>query len=157
MTRTTPLPTVLRTSGTVAMAACAAALLALINYTVPMVTVSEPAPTSARVAPVPAWILNAIALGLSALLLIASGLADDHGRKRDYVIGTWVLATGALMAGLSVNTLMFVTARLLQGRLRGRAGGLGHLCEHAQSPRSCTATLELIARSHTATVRPRHG
>ncbi|MGW4962979.1 MFS transporter [Nonomuraea sp. NPDC004186] len=131
LTRSAPAPTAPHAAGTVAVAACAAALLALVNYTVPMVTLSQAAADLGSGPTGPAWMLNSISLGLSALLLVAGGLADDHGRRRAYVAGTWALAAGALLAALSVNTAMFVVARLVQGgasaaMLAGSLGMLGH-------------------------------
>jgi MFS family permease len=117
--------------GTISALACSGALLVLINYTVPAVTVPAAASALGSGPTGPAWILNAVTLGLSAMLLIAGGLADDHGRRRAYVIGTWALAAGSLLAASSVTTWMFVAARLVQGAasaamLASSLGILGH-------------------------------
>ncbi|MDP9867010.1 MULTISPECIES: MFS transporter [Streptosporangium] len=110
---------------------CAAPLLVLINYTAPMVTLPQAARALGSGPAGPAWLLNAIALGLAALLLIAGDLADNYGRRRIYLAGMWALAAASVMAALSVNTAMFVTARLVQGAasaglLTASLGALGH-------------------------------
>ena len=55
-------PRALRASTTLAVA-CAAPLLALMNFTVPMVTLPETARALGAGPTGPAWILNAVALG----------------------------------------------------------------------------------------------
>lgn len=111
--------------------ACAAPLLVLVDYTAPMVTLPQMTRALGSGPSGPAWLLNAIALGLAALLLIAGDLADNYGRRRVYLTGMWALAAASVMAALSVNTAMFVAARLAQGAasaglLTAGLGTLGH-------------------------------
>ncbi|WP_344928139.1 MFS transporter, partial [Streptosporangium carneum] len=111
--------------------ACAAPLLVLVDYTAPMVTLPQTTRDLGAGPSGPAWALNAIALGLAALLLIAGDLADNYGRRRIYLAGMWALAAASVMAALSVNTAMFVTARLAQGAasaglLTASLGAVGH-------------------------------
>ncbi|MEU0570714.1 MFS transporter [Nonomuraea sp. NPDC005983] len=121
-------PTVRREILTVASAA---PLLVLTNYTAPMVTLPETARALGAGPTGPVWILGAIALGLSALLLVSGGLADDYGRKRVLVIGTGVLAAASVVAAASTTVPVFVAARLVQGgasaaMLAASLGLVGH-------------------------------
>ncbi|MGW5163216.1 MFS transporter, partial [Nonomuraea wenchangensis] len=87
-------PTLVVRRATVAVAS-AAPLLVLTNFTLPMVTLPEMA-RDLRAGPTgPVWMLGSIALGLSSLLLVSGGLADDHGRRRVLVAGSLVLAAAA--------------------------------------------------------------
>lgn len=111
--------------------ASAAPLLVLTNYTVPMVTLPQTARELGAGPTGPVWILGSIALGLSALLLVSGGLADDYGRKRVLVAGTVVLAIASVVAALSPAVVVFVAARLVQGgasaaMLAASLGIVGH-------------------------------
>ncbi|CAM01533.1 probable multidrug resistance transporter, MFS superfamily [Saccharopolyspora erythraea NRRL 2338] len=68
---------------------CVATLLALMNYTAPMTVLAEVAAGLGAGLGGQTWILNGIALGLAALLLTAGSLADNHGRKRVFVLAPW--------------------------------------------------------------------
>ncbi|WP_329569705.1 MFS transporter [Kitasatospora sp. NBC_01266] len=97
------------------LTACYGTFLVLIAYTLPTTTL---APTAAALHAGPAaqtWILTGALLGLTALLLIMGGVADDHGRKRVFVAGALLLAASAALAALAPDTAVFVTARVLQG------------------------------------------
>ncbi|GLW07982.1 MFS transporter [Microtetraspora sp. NBRC 13810] len=120
-----------RAAGVILALTCAAPLLVLINYTAPMVTLPDTAAALGAGVTGPAWILNGISLGLSALLLVAGSLADDYGRRRVYVLGMWVLAASSVLVAVAVNTPTFVAGRLLQGAasaavLAASLGILGH-------------------------------
>jgi MFS family permease len=111
--------------------ATAAPLLVLTNYTLPMVTLPETARELGAGPTGPVWILGSIALGLSALLLVSGGLADDYGRRRVLVAGTAVLAAASVAAAVSTTTSLFVAARLVQGgasaaMLAASLGIVGH-------------------------------
>jgi MFS family permease len=116
--------------GTLAVAS-AAPLLVLTNYTLPMVALPQTARDLGAGPTGPVWILGSIALGLSALLLVSGGLADDRGRRRVLVIGTGVLAAAGVVAALSTSLPMFVAARTVQGgasaaMLAASLGIVGH-------------------------------
>jgi MFS family permease len=119
-------------AGSVTLAiSCAAPLLVLIDYTVPMVTLPETATALGAGATGPAWILNGISLGLAALLLVAGGIADDYGRRRTFVIGMAVLAISTAAGAVAPNATVFVLARLVQGGasaalLAASLGAIGH-------------------------------
>ncbi|MFD1933552.1 MULTISPECIES: MFS transporter [Nonomuraea] len=111
--------------------AASAPLLVLTNYTAPMVTLPDTAMALGAGPTGPVWILSAIALGLSSLLLVAGGLADDYGRKRTLVAGTAVLAVASVVAATAPNVPVFVAARLVQGAasaavLAASLGIVGH-------------------------------
>ncbi|MFC4531987.1 MFS transporter [Sphaerisporangium dianthi] len=119
------------TTRTTLAVSCAAPLLALVNYTVPVVTVPETARALGAGATGPAWIINGISLGLAAVLLVAGAIADDHGRRATLVAGTATLGAGAVVAALAPGTLVFVLARILQGGasaalLAASLGMIGH-------------------------------
>ncbi|MEU1719968.1 MFS transporter [Nonomuraea sp. NPDC005692] len=116
--------------GTLAVAS-SAPLLVLTNYTVPMVTLPQTAASLGAGPTGPVWMLGGISLGLSALLLVSGGLADDHGRRRVLVWGSAVLAAAGVAAALSTSVPVFVLARLAQGgasaaMLAASLGIVGH-------------------------------
>ncbi|MFD1545168.1 MFS transporter [Nonomuraea guangzhouensis] len=122
---------VLVPAGRTLAVASSAPLLVLTNYTVPMVTLPQTARELGAGPTGPVWILGSIALGLSALLLVSGGLADDYGRKRVLVAGTAVLALASVVAALSPVVVVFVAARLVQGgasaaMLAASLGIVGH-------------------------------
>ncbi|MFJ4686063.1 MFS transporter [Streptomyces sp. NPDC088789] len=93
----------------------AATALALMTYTAPMVTLADTAadlhtPQSAQ-----AWLLNGTPLGLAALLLVAGTLADDHGRRRVFLLGTLGLGLTTLLGAAAGTTWQFTLARVAQG------------------------------------------
>ncbi|WP_433438155.1 MFS transporter [Nonomuraea sp. CA-141351] len=111
--------------------ASSAPLLVLTNYTLPMVTLPQTAASLGAGPTGPVWILGAIALGLSSVLLVSGGLADDYGRRRVLVVGTGVLAGASVVAAASTSVPVFVLARLVQGgasaaMLAASLGIVGH-------------------------------
>ncbi|MDH6118401.1 MFS family permease [Kitasatospora sp. GAS204A] len=97
------------------LTACYGTFLVLIAYTLPTTTL---APTASALHAGPAaqtWILTGALLGLTALLLIMGGVADDHGRKRVFTAGALLLAASAALSALAPDTTVFVIARVLQG------------------------------------------
>lgn len=96
-------------------AAGGATMLALANYTAPTTTVPETAADLGAGVAGQVWILGGIALGLAALLLVAGGLADGHGRRRVFVIGAGALAGALAVGALATTTWVFVAARIVQG------------------------------------------
>ncbi|MEU7746654.1 MFS transporter [Nonomuraea sp. NPDC049158] len=127
---TEPRPVIAPGRRTLAVAS-SAPLLVLTNFTVPTVTLPLTARELGAGPTGPVWILGAISLGLSALLLVSGGLADDYGRKRVLVAGTVVLAVASVVAALSTTVVVFVAARLVQGgasaaMLAASLGIVGH-------------------------------
>ncbi|MFF9198565.1 MFS transporter [Streptomyces sp. NPDC014779] len=111
----------------------AATALTLMNYTAPMLTL--PAMTAAFGTPAAAqaWLLNGTPLGLAVLLLVAGSLADAHGRRRVFLLGTLALGVTTALGALAGSTLTFTLARVAQG---------------AASAAVLAASLGLIAQAH---------
>ncbi|MFE1550508.1 MFS transporter [Streptomyces sp. NPDC058718] len=115
----------------------AATAVALMNYTAPMLTLPDTAaafgtPDSAR-----AWLLNGTPLGLAVLLLVAGSLADAHGRRRIFLLGTLALGVTTALGAFAGSTLTFTLARIAQGAASAAvlAGSLGLLADAYPSGR----------------------
>ncbi len=61
------------------------------------------------------WIVNAYALTLAALILLAGALGDHFGRRRIFIVGVMWFAAASLLCGLAPNAEVLVAARALQG------------------------------------------
>ncbi|ALO08659.1 hypothetical protein AQF52_3065 [Streptomyces venezuelae] len=125
-----------RPSATLAVTGAATAV-ALMNYTAPMLTLPDTAaafgtPDSAR-----AWLLNGTPLGLAVLLLVAGSLADAHGRRRVFLLGTLALGATTGLGAFAGSTLTFTLARIAQGAASAAvlAGSLGLLADAYPSGR----------------------
>ncbi|MFB7589593.1 MFS transporter [Streptomyces sp. NPDC056169] len=125
-----------RPSATLAVTGAATAV-ALMNYTAPMLTLPDTAaafgtPDSAR-----AWLLNGTPLGLAVLLLVAGSLADAHGRRRVFLLGTLALGVTTGLGAFAGSTLAFTLARIAQGAASAAvlAGSLGLLADAYPSGR----------------------
>ncbi|MFJ4362698.1 MFS transporter [Streptomyces chartreusis] len=93
----------------------AATAVALMTYTAPMVTLPQTAAALHTPLSAQAWLLNGTPLGLAALLLVAGSLADDYGRRRIFVAGTFALGITTALGALTTNTWLFTLARITQG------------------------------------------
>ena len=60
------------------------------------------------------WIITAYSIGLASLLLVAGWASDRYGRKRIFLIGLAIFASGSLAAGLAPSILTLIAARLVQ-------------------------------------------
>ncbi|MCX4726378.1 MFS transporter [Streptomyces sp. NBC_01306] len=102
-------------SGATLAVTSAVTAVALMNYTAPMLTI--PGLTASFSTPVgaQAWLINGTPLGLAALLLVAGSLADDYGRRRLFLIGTFGLALTIALGAMAPTTLTFTLARAAQG------------------------------------------
>ncbi len=90
-------------------------MVALVAFTAPLATVNLTvaglgAGTSGRT-----WILSSMSIGLGAFLLTAGRVADDFGRRRTFVAGTYVLVAGSLLGAVAPEVVTFVVARIVQG------------------------------------------
>ncbi|MFD9906759.1 MFS transporter [Streptomyces sp. NPDC059063] len=132
-TATTP-PTRHRPGATLALTS-AATFMALMTYTAPMVTLSDTADALGTSLSAQAWLLNGTPLGLAALLLVAGSLADDYGRRRIFLYGTYALGVTTALGALATSTWMFTLARVAQG---------------AASAAVLAASLGLIAQAYPA-------
>ncbi|WP_328427416.1 MFS transporter [Streptomyces sp. NBC_00443] len=93
----------------------AATAVALMTYTAPMVTLPQTAAALHTPLSAQAWLLNGTPLGLAALLLVAGSLADDYGRRRIFVAGTFALGVTTALGALTTTTWLFTLARVAQG------------------------------------------
>ncbi|WP_306806374.1 MFS transporter [Streptomyces sp. SKN60] len=111
----------------------AATALTLMNYTAPMLTLPAMSAAFGTPASAQAWLLNGTPLGLAVLLLVAGSLADAHGRRRVFLLGTVALGVTTALGALAGSTLTFTLARIAQG---------------AASAAVLAASLGLIAHAH---------
>ncbi|WP_433337977.1 MFS transporter [Spirillospora sp. CA-294931] len=114
--------------GSAALALPAAAtLLALMNYTAPLATLVDTSKGVHAGATAQIWVMSSISLGLAAALLAVGALADDHGRKKVFVIGAVALVVSSLACGAAPNAPVFVLGRVVQGAASAAllATGLG--------------------------------
>ncbi|MEE6263874.1 MFS transporter [Plantactinospora sonchi] len=118
-----------QTDAATLLVVCVATLLALMNYTAPMTVLPQTATGLTAGAGAQVWMLNGIALGLAATLLVAGSVADDFGRRRVFLVGTALLGLGSLGCAFAQEPLLFVAARVLQGVASAAiiAAGLGLL------------------------------
>ncbi|MEW5628784.1 MFS transporter [Streptomyces hydrogenans] len=130
----TPVPR--RPAATLAVTA-AATTLALMNYTAPMLTLPATAEAFGTPSSAQAWLLNGTPLGLAALLLVAGALADAHGRRRVFLLGTLALGVTTALGALAGTTALFTAARIAQGAASAAilAGSLGLLADAYPSGR----------------------
>ncbi|MFE9044267.1 MFS transporter [Streptomyces sp. NPDC012421] len=121
---------------TLAVTAFATAV-ALMNYTAPMLTLPAMAEAFGTPSSAQAWLLNGTPLGLAALLLVAGALADAHGRRRVFLLGTLALGVTTALGAFAGSTALFTAARIAQGAASAAilAGSLGLLADAYPSGR----------------------
>ncbi|MDX2294004.1 MULTISPECIES: MFS transporter [Streptomyces] len=114
-----------------------ATALALMNYTAPMLTLPATAEAFGTPSSAQAWLLNGTPLGLAALLLVAGALADAHGRRRVFLLGTLALGVTTALGAFTGSTALFTAARIAQGAASAAvlAGSLGLLADAYPSGR----------------------
>ncbi len=61
------------------------------------------------------WVATAYLLAASLFLLPFGKIADRNGRKMLFLAGIWIFAISALITGFSVNSLMLISLRLVNG------------------------------------------
>src|SRR5262249_8845669 len=61
------------------------------------------------------WVIDAYALSLAALVLVAGSVADRFGRKRVFAIGLAIFSLASLLCGLATDPTFLNLARALQG------------------------------------------
>ncbi|MEW1641494.1 MFS transporter [Streptomyces sp. NPDC091219] len=115
----------------------AATAVALMTYTAPMVTLPDVAAALHTPLSAQAWLLNGTPLGLAALLLVAGSLADDYGRRRIFLAGTFALGITTALSALTSSTLLFTLTRVAQGASSAAllASGLGLIVHAFPTPR----------------------
>lgn len=125
-----------RARATLALTSAATAV-ALMTYTAPLVTLPDTAAALHTPLSAQAWLLNGTPLGLAALLLVAGSLADDYGRRRIFVLGTFALGITTALGALASSTWPFTLARIAQGGASAAllASSLGLIVHAFPSPR----------------------
>ena len=111
--------------------------VALMIYTAPMVTLPETAAALHTPVSAQAWLLNGTPLGLAALLLVAGSLADDYGRRRIFLAGTFALGITTALSALASSTWLFTLTRIAQGASSAAllASSLGLIVHAFPTPR----------------------
>lgn len=61
------------------------------------------------------WVVNAYNLAFAVIILTASRLADQFGRKKLFIIGVFLFATSSLLCGISSSLQVLIFFRALQG------------------------------------------
>ncbi|MNS22322.1 Multidrug resistance protein stp [compost metagenome] len=61
------------------------------------------------------WVMNGYNLAFAALILTASRLADQFGRKKVFIIGVALFTFASLLAGFSTSLEMLIAFRVIQG------------------------------------------
>ncbi|MGW3491298.1 MFS transporter [Streptomyces sp. NPDC001054] len=92
-----------------------ATVLAMMNYTGPLVTVPATVADLGTGVSAQSWLLNGTPLGLAAVLLVAGSLADDLGRRRMFTVGVLALGVTTGLGALAPSTALFTVARVAQG------------------------------------------
>ncbi|MGQ4435976.1 MULTISPECIES: MFS transporter [unclassified Streptomyces] len=115
----------------------AATAVALMTYTAPMVTLPDIAAALHTPLSAQAWLLNGTPLGLAALLLVAGSLADDYGRRRIFLAGTFALGITTALSALTSSTWLFTLTRVAQGASSAAllASSLGLIVHAFPTPR----------------------
>ncbi|MEU5880459.1 MFS transporter [Spirillospora sp. NPDC047279] len=93
----------------------AATLLALMNYSALLAVLTDTLAGLHAGASAQIWVMGSISLGLAAALLAAGSLADDHGRRRLFVIGAALLALSSAACAAAPNAGVFIAGRVVQG------------------------------------------
>ncbi|MFC7623264.1 MFS transporter [Microlunatus sp. GCM10028923] len=134
-------PTVPRTGPILAVTSLGT-FLALVAFTLPLADLPTIVAALHASPAESAWILSSMSVGLAGALLIAGRLADDHGRRRLFLIGCLVLAAGSF-AAVVPNIGVYLAGRFLAG-VGGAAiigASLGLIATgHPEPARRTTAT-----------------
>ncbi|AEW93177.1 MULTISPECIES: MFS transporter [Streptomycetaceae] len=118
-------------------------LLALTVFTAPLTTLPAVTVTLHAGAAAQSWVLTGTPVGLSAALLTMGSLADNHGRKRIFRLGGWLLALSCLLSAAAPGAALFVAGRVVQGVACAAllAAGLGLIADaHPSGPARVRAT-----------------
>ncbi len=89
--------------------------LVLVTYVSPIATIPATALDLGAGPVARAWILSSMSVGLAAALLASGVLGDTLGRRRVYVAGLVAIALGAMVCAVSVEPVLFVAARVVEG------------------------------------------
>lgn len=93
----------------------AGTFLALALFTTPFGSLAEVAAVLGAGAGAQTWMLSSMSVGLTAGLLIAGVLADEHGRRRMFVAGTAMIAAMCVLGVATASAPVFIAGRVGQG------------------------------------------
>lgn len=121
---------------TTLLVAAAGTFAALLAYTGPLGNLPTVAHALHAGPAAQTWILSSMSVALAAAVLTVGALADDHGRRLTFVIGSVVLAAGSVLCALAGHTAVFFVGRLTEGAGAAAviAAGLGLVAEVATTP-----------------------
>lgn len=83
--------------------------MSIVNVAFPSIEASLDASESAL-----SWMISGYNITVAAFLLIAGRLADSLGRRKVFVPGVAIFATGSLLSGLAPTAALLVAARVVQ-------------------------------------------
>lgn len=89
--------------------------LVLVAFTIPLGTLSATAAGLHAGPGAQAWILSGMSLGAAVGLLASGALADDHGRRRVFLVGVVVLALTSAAGALAPQAWTLILVRVAQG------------------------------------------
>jgi MFS family permease len=89
--------------------------LVLVTYVTPIATIPATAADLDAGPLARAWILSSMSVGLAGLLLASGVFGDALGRRRVYVAGLVATGAGAVVCAVSVEPVLFVIGRIVQG------------------------------------------
>ena len=89
--------------------------LVLVTYVTPIATIPATAADLGAGPVARAWILSSMSVGLAGLLLALGVVGDAGGRRRTYVAGLAATGVGAVLCAVSVEPVLFVVGRIVQG------------------------------------------
>lgn len=104
-----------RQEGRTLLVAVAGTFLALALFTTPFGSLASVAAVLGAGPGGQTWMLSSMSVGLTAGLLIAGVLADDHGRRRMFVVGTAVIAVTCVLGVATTSAPVFILGRVGQG------------------------------------------
>jgi MFS family permease len=87
----------------------------LVTYVTPIATIPATAADLGAGPVARAWILSSMSVGLAGLLLAAGVVGDAIGRRGTYVAGLVATGLGAVLCAVSVEPVLFVVGRIVQG------------------------------------------
>ena len=61
------------------------------------------------------WVVNAYSLAFGGLLLLGGRAGDLFGRRRMFIVGVLLFATGSLAGGLATTSTWLIASRVVQG------------------------------------------
>ncbi|HEY9417217.1 MAG TPA: MFS transporter [Pseudonocardia sp.] len=97
------------------LVAVAGTFLALALFTTPFGSLAEVAAVLGAGPGGQTWMLSSMSVGLTAGLLIAGALADDHGRRQMFVLGAAVIAVTCVLGVATTSAPAFILSRIGQG------------------------------------------